>query len=42
MVNNSKFQAAVLEDAGSVKEREDVDSIDIIDNIRYFQLSAIV
>ncbi len=35
MVENDHFRKLVLEDARSVKERQETDSIDIIDEIRY-------
>ena len=35
MVQDERFQELVLEDARSVKARQETDSIDIIDEIRY-------
>lgn len=36
MVQNEEFRALVLHDASLIKERQETDSIDIIDEIRYF------
>ena len=35
MVKNEKFKELVLNDARNVKSREETDTIDIIDEIRY-------
>ena len=35
MVKNEKFKELVLNDARNVKSREETDSIDIVDEIRY-------
>ena len=35
MVKNEKFKGLVLNDARNVKSREETDSIDIVDEIRY-------
>ena len=35
MVKNEKFKDLVLNDASNVKSREETDSIDIVDEIRY-------
>ena len=35
MVKNEKFKVLVLNDARNVKSREETDSIDIVDEIRY-------
>jgi hypothetical protein len=35
MVKNEKFKELVLNDAHNVKSREETDSIDIVDEIRY-------
>uniref|UniRef100_A0A914WAR9 BTB domain-containing protein n=1 Tax=Plectus sambesii TaxID=2011161 RepID=A0A914WAR9_9BILA len=35
MIDNSELHMLIMEDAGNVQGREDVDSIDVIDNVRY-------
>ena len=35
MVKNEKFKELVLNDASNVKSREETDSIDIVDEIKY-------
>lgn len=35
MVNNEKFKQLVIADAENVKGRQETDSIDIVDEIRY-------
>lgn len=42
MVHNPGFIQLVANDAEKVKNREDVDTIDVIDNIRYHLTSATI
>ena len=41
MVDIQEFRQLVMEDAASVKERQETDSIDIIDDIRYILVSLL-
>lgn len=36
MIQLEEFTELVMEDATNVKERQDTDSIEIIDNVRYY------
>jgi hypothetical protein len=42
MVDIEEFRQLVVEDAHSVKERQETDSIDIIDDIRYILVNKIL